>query len=140
MISIIDTEFYSQVLKEFNYSFGNIFIFDQFVVSEVKHGVNFTWDEHAKPVIADVFGFLGSTNGGKINFISNRINSYSVMASDWVKFYNNKYFLKSYSVVSDKSRFSNASIEKLFFKDDIKHFDDLSIAVNFIKTNTLAVA
>ncbi|MCL5129469.1 hypothetical protein [Algibacter sp. L4_22] len=139
MISIMDTDFYPEVLKEFNYSFGDVFVFDKFVVSEIRQGVDFSWDNHAKAVIDDVFGFLGTPDGATINLISNRINSYSVMASDWVKFFKNSYFLNSYIVVSDKARLSNATIEKLFFKGTIKHFSQLEMAINFVKNDMVEI-
>ncbi|WP_147678620.1 hypothetical protein [Algibacter pacificus] len=134
MNSIVETSFYPQVLKEFNYPFGNVFIFDKFVLSEIDEGIDFGWD-NGRTIIQDVFGFLGTSNGATVNFISNRVNSYSVIATDWIKFFNNNYLLKSYIVVFDKSRFSNLEIEKLFFKGNIKHFTALDIAVNFVEND-----
>ncbi|MDO7137717.1 hypothetical protein [Algibacter lectus] len=139
MISITESDFYPMVLKEFNYDFGSVFIFEKCVVSEVNEGVDFTWDVHAKRIIDDVFGYLGTPDGATINFISNRINSYSVMASDWIRFFKNSYFLKSYIVVSDKTRLSNAIIEKLFFKGAIKHFKELDMAINFVENDMVEI-
>ena len=133
MISISDSSFYPKVIKEFNYNFGNVFVFDKFVVSEINHGVNFDYS-HAQSIIEDVFILFNKTNGETINYISNRMNSYSVMASHWERFFNEGYLLNAYIVVSDKARFCNVSIEKLFFKRTITHFSELEMAINFVES------
>ncbi|WP_405296392.1 hypothetical protein [Algibacter sp. Ld11] len=138
MVKIVDTIFYSRVLKELNYSFGDFYIFEKFIVSEIKEGVNFDYS-NARKIINDVCDFLGTQNGEKINFISNRVNSYSVVASDWLKFYKNSYRLKSYIVVSDSPRLSNSTIEKLFFKGTIKHFKELDVAINFVENDMIEI-
>jgi len=138
MVSIVETKFYSRVLKEFNYPFADIFVFDKFIVSEIKQGVNFDYN-NASEIIKDICSFLGSENGEDINYISNRVHSYSVTASDWVKFFKNNFSLKSYIVVSNKSKVSNIIIEKLFYKGNIKHFKELDMAINFVEIDMLKI-
>ncbi|WP_308992622.1 hypothetical protein QLS71_013205 [Mariniflexile litorale] len=133
MISIKETDLYNQVIKELNYSFGNVFIFEGFVISEINLGINLNWDEHAKVIVNDVSRFIGS-NGKDIVYISHRINSYSVVASDWLKFFNNSFNLKGYYIVSeDKIRVLSSVIENLFFNNKIKRFNNLNTAINWIK-------
>ena len=60
MISVKQTDLYSDVLKELNYSFGDVFIFEGFIVSEIKQGINFSWNNHAKQIVDDVSCFLGT--------------------------------------------------------------------------------
>ncbi len=140
MISVKNTFTYSEVLKEINYPFGNIFIFDGFIVSEINRGVIFNWDNHGKLIAEDISCYLG-TNGKDLVYISNRINSYSLVASDWLKFFKHSYFLKSYMVVStDKIKTLNSMIESLFFKDKIKRFNSLYAALNFVKQGVSEVA
>ena len=140
MISIKNTELYSEVRKELNYSFGDIFIFDEFLVSEIKNGVNFSWDKHGKHIVEDVSCFLG-TDGRDIVYISNRIYPYSVVALDWLKFFRNQYFLKDYYIVSDrKQSMMSLMVEELFFKDKINNFDCLYTAVNWAKSVRAIVA
>ena len=43
MISVKETNLNSEVLKELNYAFGDVFIFNGFVISEFKSGINFNW-------------------------------------------------------------------------------------------------
>ena len=140
MISIKQSNLYPEVLKEFNYSFGDIFIFNGFVVSEIKQGVNFSWNMHAEQIIDDVTGYLG-TDGKDIVYISNRINSYAVVALDWFKFFKNNYFLRGYYIVTPSNLgYLNLLIEELFFQNKIKNFDSIYAAVNWVKQENVEVA
>ncbi len=140
MIRIKETEFYKEAIKEFNYEFGDIYVFDGFVISEIKGGINFTWDKHAKYIVEDIAYYL-ETNGNNIIYISNRINSYSVTPQDWLKFFKFNYALKGYYVVSGNNKGNlNTAIERLFFSDKIKRFDSIYEAINSAKGNSAEVA
>lgn len=131
MITVKTSQLYSQVIKELNYPFGTLYIFDGYLISEINEGVHFSWDHHGKQMVEDVSCYLG-TLGDNLIYISNRVNSYSVLASDWLKFFKNYYFLKGYYVVDDKQQTKvNSLIENLFFNGKIKRFDSLDEAVNF---------
>lgn len=140
MISVKQTNLYSEVLKELNYSFGNVFIFNGFIVSEMNQGINVSWSNHAKQIVEDVSCYLG-TDGSDIIYISNRINSYAVMAADWLKFFKSNYYLKAYYIVSNKptSKISLV-VENLFFKNKIENFNSLYEAVNWAKKGIVEVA
>ena len=140
MVSVKQSDLYSDVLKELNYSFGDVFIFNGFVITEIKQGVNVSWENHAKVMAEDVSCYLG-TDGSDIVYISNRINSYAVMAADWLKFFKNNYLLKAYYIVSSSSQSKlNLLVENLFFKNKIKSFDSLYSAVNWAKKGMEEVA
>ena len=140
MISVKETYLYESVLKELNYPYADIFIFDGFIVSEIKQGVNFNWDEHAKHIIEDVIAFL-DTDGSNLIYISNRIHSYSVIAQDWYKFFKGSYSLKGYYVVSDrKASMLGFMVENLFFKDKMKRFNSLFDALNWVDKGMNEVA
>ena len=139
MESVKDTVLYQDVLKELSFSFGKVFIFKGFVISEINQGEVVSWD-NAKLIIDEVTSFL-NTRGEDIIYISNRINSYSVVATDWLKFFKQRYTLKAYCVVSEnQSGILNLMIEKLFFKNKIKHFEDIYTAINFVKKGLAEVA
>jgi hypothetical protein len=139
MISVKDSSFFKEVAKEFNYPFGNFYVFNGFVISEINKGVNFSWDNHGKLVVADLSSFLKSS-GHDIYLISNRINSYSVLAVDWLKYFKLSYSLKAYFIVSGNDVGTlNSSIEKLFFRKKIKHFKTLNEAVNFAKKSLIVI-
>jgi len=140
MVSVRETHIYAHVLKELNYPYADIFIFKGYVISEIKEGINFNWDQHAKHIIDDVVSFLG-TDGSDIIYISNRIYSYSVMAQDWVKFFKHNYSLKGYYVVSDrKTSVLGFIIENLFFKNKMKKFASLYEAINWVEKGFTEVA
>ena len=131
MITVRTSHLYSQVIKELNYPFGTLYIFDGYLISEINEGVHFSWHEHGRQMVEDVSCYLG-TLGDNLIYISNRVNSYSVVASDWLKFFKNYYFLKGYYIVDDKQQTKvNSLIENLFFNGKIKRFDALHEAVNF---------
>ncbi|WP_346882136.1 hypothetical protein [uncultured Algibacter sp.] len=133
MVSIKETNLYPNVIKELNYSFADIYIFKGYVISEIKEGIVFNWDNHAKTVIDDVTKFL-NTDGGDLIYISNRINSYSVMAQDWIKFFKNSYKLKGYYVVSDRqTSIMGYMVENLFFKNKMKKFSSIYEAINWLE-------
>lgn len=139
MISVKETELYKEVIKEFDYSFGKIYIFQGFVVSEMNEGVVVNWDDHGKFFVYDISTFLG-TDGKDLVYISNRINSYSVVAPDWDKFFKTKYSLKAYFIVSDeKSSVLSSMIEGLFFQKKIRRFTSLYTAINSIKSGLLNI-
>ncbi|MDH7912968.1 hypothetical protein [Winogradskyella sp. SYSU M77433] len=132
MQSIKDTDFYDDVLKELNYSFGNVFILSGIIVSEMNEGVVFSWEEHANQIVKDVINFTGS-DGSDIVYISHRINSYSVVPTDWLKFFKN-FSLKGYGIVCYKNvGFFNVVIENLFFTKKIRRFGNLEEALLWVK-------
>ncbi|WP_372755878.1 hypothetical protein [Mariniflexile sp.] len=139
MVSVKETNLYSEVLKELNYSFGNVFIFHGFVISEINRGITLNWENHAKVITEDVSCFLG-TDGSDLIYISHRIHSYSVIPYDWLQFFKCSYQLKGYFIVSEmKHRTLNSYIESLFFNKNIKRFNDLNTAVNSIKIGLLGI-
>lgn len=130
MKSIKSSNLYELVTKEFNYSFADIYIINNVVVSEIKTGVIFSWDNHAKIIIKDILNYLGA-DGAKLTYISNRINTYSVVPTDWLKFYkNNNKLLRYYVVGTQKSSFINTAFENLFFNSSIKKFTTIEDAVD----------
>lgn len=140
MKSIKEIDLHNTVLKELNYSFGTVFIFDGFVVSEINRGVNFNWNQHAQLIVEDIACYLG-TDGSDLIYISNRIHSYSVVASDWLKFFKNSYNLKGYFIISDSNvGILNSMIENLFFNNKIKRFNSIETALNWIKMGLIEIA
>jgi hypothetical protein len=133
MLSIKQTSFYDAVLKEMNYKFGDVFIFDGFVISEIKEGVSFSWEDHAQPIVKDVADFT-NFDGSDLIYLSHRIHSYSVVPTDWLKFFGNSFSLKGYGVISySETGLVNTLIENLFFKKKIRRFNSIESAVDWAK-------
>ncbi len=134
MKSIEETNLFGETIKKLNYPFGNVFIFEGFVVSEINRGVVFSWENHGKIITEDVCCYLG-TYGSDLIYISHRINPYSVIATDWLKFFKNNYSLKGYYIVSQTYiGILNSMIENLFFNNKITRFTTIQTAVNWAKT------
>ncbi|WP_055445324.1 hypothetical protein [Lacinutrix himadriensis] len=136
MKSVKETGLYSEVLKELNYTFADVFIFAGFVISEIKENVNFTLENHGKVIIEDIANYLNTgTNGMDIIYISNRVHPYTIIATDWLKFYRNRYSLKGYYVVlgAHKSSMINTVFENMFLNSKIKKFISLQDAVGNAK-------
>lgn len=134
MKAIKDTPFYQEAIQELKYPFGNFYLFENFVVGEIKEDVIFTWDHHAKTIVEEILN-LYESNGQDLVYISNRIHSYAVKPSDWLKFYKSDFKLKAYGVVSYTPKGArNTLLEKLFVKDRFKNFDNLADAIAWSRT------
>ncbi|MBL87778.1 MAG: hypothetical protein CMO82_14135 [Winogradskyella sp.] len=137
MLNLKATKFYDNVLKELNYPFADIFIFKGYVISEIKEGVVFSWEEHAKIIVKDVTSFT-KTDGSNLVYLSHRVNSYSLKPMDWLYFYKNSFNLKGYGVIGYNSfSFLNTVVENLFFSKKIRRFGDLETAVQWAKSRVL---
>jgi len=95
----------------------------------MKEGVIFGWKMAEKAVKAarEVMG-----EDTPIAYISNRINSYYVVPTDWVKFYKNRHQLHFYSVVGyTKGNVVSLYLERFFFRKSIRKFTDLEEAIQW---------
>ncbi len=129
-----DSIFYNDAIQELSYPFGNFYLFDGFVIGEIKEDMVITWDDHAKRLVEDLAN-LYDQNGENLVYITNRIHSYAVKPSDWLKFYKSDYKMKGYAIVSYTRRgLLNALIEKLFIKNNFKSFESLEDAVYWAKS------
>lgn len=139
MKSIKASNLYAEVLHEINYPFADVFIFENYVISEIAEGVVFSWDDHGKYICKDVARIVGETN--ELIYISNRIYSYTVVPTDWLKFYkNSNYAIKAYYIVGDSQHsIINAAIESLFFNSKIKRFNSIEAAVNFAQQSSFVL-
>jgi len=138
MLPLTHTSHFDDVLKAFYYEFADVYVFKGFVISEIKEGTIFSYDNHAKKIIDDVTSY-NNTNGSDLIYISHRIHSYSVQPMDWLKFFKNQFSLKGYGVIgySDQG-FVNTVIESLFFNKKIKRFKDLDSAIKWAENKELA--
>lgn len=137
MLSLKETHFYTNVLKEFNYPFASLYIFEGYVISEIKEGVVFSWEDHAKQMAADVSSFT-ETDGSELVYLSHRIHSYSLKPMDWLYFFKNSFNLRGYGVIGYNSfSFLNTVIENLFFNKKIRRFNDLETAIQWAKSKML---
>lgn len=127
MQRVRDLDFFRNIKEIREYEFGTFYFFDGLVISEMNEGTTFDWTA-AERVIASVYEVLGT--GKPVAYISNRINDYSVVPTDWLKFYKNRHKLKYYSVVAySKGGLTSLVLEKMFFRHKIRQFPDLKSAI-----------
>ena len=129
MKSVRELEFFKNIREIREYEFGVFYFFDGLVISEMNEGETFDWSI-AEKIISAAYEILGEDK--PIAYISNRINNYSVVPTDWLKFYKNRHKLELYSIVAyNKNGLASIIIEKMFFKDSIRQFTDLESAISW---------
>jgi len=117
--------------KKISLHYGNFYIFDTYVISEISEGVHFNW-ALAEGVINLVYEHFGSRDI-KVAYISNRINNYTVHAQDWLNFYKERHHLEAFAVVAySKLGLMNVILEKVFSQVRLKKFRDLDSAVEWV--------
>ena len=133
IVKIEDSPYIKNCIIKISEPFGNFFIFENFVVSEIAEGVHYNWNK-AKIIVTKVHEYFGSKNL-ELNYISNRINSYSVSAQEWESFYReNKVKINRYAiVVTSEIGEMNTVVEKHFFKNRLKKFNSLAKAIHWVQ-------
>jgi hypothetical protein len=117
--------------KKIEFPFGNFYISNQILISELNEGIHFDWDKILQ-VIDLVYDYFGSYK--KIAYISNRIYSYSIEPQLWLKFHEEYDFIVATATVSyNDFNYMNATIEKLFTKSSLKRCSDLDEAIEWIQ-------
>ncbi|MBQ4821679.1 hypothetical protein [Aquimarina sp. MMG016] len=131
-----DSIFYQDAIQEINYPFGNFYLFENFIVGEINKEVVFNWEDHAKLVVEEITN-LYDQNGKDLVYITNRVNPYSVVPSDWIYFFKYSYSLKGYGIVSYHPKgLLNVVLEKLFMRNKLQSFNTLTDAINWAKSIT----
>lgn len=113
------------------FDFGTFYFFDGVIVGELNEGITFSYKE-AKKFIDVALEYYGPDKN--VVYVSNRVNSYSVRPTDWVKINNTLQTLIAVGVVH-YSTFSKSifNIEKLFYKKPFKGFESLEDAFVWAK-------
>lgn len=94
--------------------FGTFHFYETFVVAEIQENISFD-KEMAKMLISLIDNHYGKLE--EIGYISNRIKKYSVSTRAWYKFFEMRYRLKGYAVVSNRNPNSiYCAFRKLLFK------------------------
>lgn len=129
MQRVREIAFFKNIREIREYEFGVFYFFDGLVISEIKEDVVFNWAMAQKAIDA-AYEIIGRDK--PIAYISNRIHNYSVVPTDWIKFYTHRNQLELYSVVAyNKSGLASIILEKMFFRNNIRQFSDLETAINW---------
>jgi len=128
-----DSLFYYDAIQEIRHSCATYYLFDTFIVSEIDEGVDYTWDDHARQIVEEI-SELYDQKGEDLILLSNRVHSYSIKPSDWIKFFRNDYKLKGYGIINyTKKGFITSLVEKLFVRHTFRNFDNLTDAIDWAK-------
>lgn len=129
MTYVKELDFFKNIREVREFEFGTYYFFDSLVISEINEGVVLKWKMAEKAVKASK-EFYGENE--PIAYIANRINSYTVAPTDWVKFYNNRHALSYYCTVgSTKGSLPSTLLEKMFFNGSLQQFDVLEDAIEW---------
>jgi len=129
MQRVRDLEFFKHIREIREYEFGMFYFFDGLVISEMNEGEIFNW-AIAEKIIDVAYEVLGQDK--PIAYISNRIHNYSVVPTDWLKFYKHRHQLEFYSIVAyDKSGLASVVLERMFFRNKIRQFSNLENAIKW---------
>lgn len=117
--------------NKLEFSFGNYYLFENFVIAELHEGTHFDWDK-----ILEVIGALLDYYGEHIEiaYISNRVDSYSIEPQLWHRFHKEFNFIIAIAAVAYSDfGYINASIEKQFAQISMKRCEELPEAMDWIK-------
>lgn len=133
MKRIKEYHFYKKPLHILNYDFGDFYLYDTFIVGEVKEDVVISWEAQGK-FLVDEFLSIYQDKSQDLIYISHRINDYSVVPSDWLKFKNHDVKFRGYGIVSYTKRgFFNGMLEKVFMPK-LQTFTSLKEALVWAKS------
>ncbi len=130
MITINDSTLAKHVVKTSGINIGQLYFFNNIVISEFKEGVHITY-ENAQELIRALRHYFGASR--PFGFISNMVNSYSMNPTDSLRFKQELKNLTAYGVVAyTNAGRLNAEIENKFCKDENICFNDIYEAADTI--------
>lgn len=123
---------YKKIKSHQRVELGELFFFETYFIAEFNEGVNIDFDnfEECEALIKEHF------KDKDFGFISNRVNSYSIVLTDAPLFNKTFHNLKAYATVT-YSIFAEKvfEVEKHFFKFNKRNFNNLMDAVAWVQNN-----
>ncbi len=117
------------VVKAYNLDLGKVIFYKNYLVIEVAEGISFNHEKAKKLSVLTNLHFGNAPFG----YISHRINSYSLEATDYMKIKEVFPNLSAFAVVVyNKLQETSVRIENMFFEDGIMKFDKLEDAKAWI--------
>lgn len=122
-MNLKSSSLYKEVKKTYSLKTGDIHLFNHFIVAEFKEEVNLCFESIIEIIEILQQNFNLSSPFG---FISNRINSYSIILTDVLKLKDELKNLSAYAVVTySEATKRNLEIEGYFLNFNRKHFNSL---------------
>jgi len=129
-MKVLESKIANQVKKALKTSIGELYFFNNIVVSEFKEGVHITY-ENAQELISELRHYFGESK--PFGFISNMVNSYSMNPTDTPRIKEELKNLLAYGVVTyNQAGKLNAEIENNFCENQNIFFRDLYQATNTV--------
>ncbi|MDO5980699.1 hypothetical protein [Flavivirga spongiicola] len=110
-------------------SFGNFYFCEKFFIAELHTGVHFDWPK-IEVLANEIIAFYGKNV--KLDYISNRVNSYSIDPQNWIKIEKYNVIMRSAIVCYNHMMYMNASLEKRFSKGKIYPCLSLNEAIEWV--------
>lgn len=129
---IKESIFSNFILKEINRPYGNFYLLDSYVISEINEGAAFGTTEAADilPLLIDFYD--GIRRPSKFVYLSNRVFSYAAKPADGLKFKHLEDSIAGYGIVDHRPRSrQNAILEQKFVPCEFDVFDELKQAVRW---------
>lgn len=119
--------------KKVNMPFGSLELHDHFTIGIINEGEDLRSDQNIS-IIEACTNYYKNNNFG---YISNRINSYSVDPTVYIKTSKLANLVAIAVVISDPAQKLSADIEKVFFAKPFEYFTSLLEAKTWIRNMVL---
>lgn len=136
MVSIENSPYKHLILQKLEFPFGNVYLMEDVVVSELFYGVVATSDQVYLVLEKALLFYDTYSTIKKRVWVANRTYKYSVKLVGWLHMKNiAQEYLKGYCVVdSSRTGFMNAILESKFVPINFKACDSLDAAMLWVKT------
>lgn len=129
-MKVLESHIKELILGSYTSKLGTYYFFEDFVISEINEHALFNWEE-AEEILEIAKEFYGDISGK--SYISNRVNPYSVVPTDWLKFFKKNLWFSRYAIVTYTPKtWTNALMEKMFVRMSMRRFKDLEEAIDWV--------
>ncbi len=119
-----------EIIKTYDLEMGKVIFYENYLVIEVAEGICFGYEKAKELSILTNLHFENRPFG----YISNRINSYSIEPTDYMRIKDVFPNLKAFAaVVYNRVQQTSVNIENMFLQNGITTFQDLETAQTWIK-------
>ena len=117
------------IINYYNISHAEVFVFDDFLIKQVKEGVNIDLEEteELKLILEEHF------KNKKMAYISNRVTSYSVNPLVYKEVEKMSNLVAIAIIPKDETMRQSAEFERQFFNKPFEIFENLSDAIQWVQ-------
>ncbi len=117
------------IINYYNISHAEVFVFDDFLIKQVKEGVKIDLEEteELKLILEEHF------KNKKMAYISNRVTSYSVNPLVYKEVEKMSNLVAIAIIPKDETMRQSAEFEKQFFNKPFEIFENLSDAIQWVQ-------